>query len=58
MRDRDYGGLDGVFWAKRPMIGMVHLKPLPGSPRDAGSGMEAILAEAVADAQKRMPQVV
>ncbi|GAB4457673.1 MAG: BtpA/SgcQ family protein [Armatimonadaceae bacterium] len=32
-----YGGLGPEFWAKRPLIGMVHLKPLPGSPRDTGN---------------------
>jgi len=48
---RAYGGLNNRFWAQRPLIGMVHLLPLPGSPRDTGAGMEAVLARAVADAQ-------
>jgi membrane complex biogenesis BtpA family protein len=30
---------------------MVHLLPLPGSPRDTGAGMEAVLARAIADTQ-------
>lgn len=34
----------------RPLIGMVHLQPLPGSPRWGGS-MEAVLERAAADAR-------
>jgi hypothetical protein len=34
---RSYGGLDTDFWARRPLIGMVHLPPLPGSPRWNGA---------------------
>ena len=28
-----FGGLDVTFWATKPLIGMVHLGPLPGSAR-------------------------
>jgi membrane complex biogenesis BtpA family protein len=28
-----FGGLDATFWASKPLIGMVHLGPLPGSAR-------------------------
>ena len=28
-----YGGMDATFWASKPLIGMVHLGPLPGSAR-------------------------
>jgi membrane complex biogenesis BtpA family protein len=45
------GGLDSAFWARKPLIGMTHLLPLPGSPQDSGMGMETILARAVADAR-------
>jgi membrane complex biogenesis BtpA family protein len=38
------------FFACKPLIGMVHLGPLPGSPRDAGD-FEAVLRRAVADAR-------
>ena len=48
---REYGELNAAFWAQRPLIGMVHLQPLPGSPRDTGAGMESVLAQAIADAQ-------
>jgi membrane complex biogenesis BtpA family protein len=44
------GGLDDSFWARRPLIGMVHLQPLPGSPRDTGD-FDAVLARADADAR-------
>jgi membrane complex biogenesis BtpA family protein len=43
--------LDAAFWRRKPLIGMVHLPPLPGSPRDPGTGMAPILAQAVADAR-------
>ncbi|HZO89058.1 MAG TPA: BtpA/SgcQ family protein [Chthonomonadaceae bacterium] len=46
-----FGGLDAEFWARKPLIGMVHLPPLPGSPRDTGMLLEAMLAQAVADAR-------
>lgn len=46
-----YGGLDDTFWAGKPLIGMVHLPPLPGSPRDSGQGMTPVLARATADAR-------
>jgi uncharacterized protein len=38
------------FWARKPLIGMVHLGPLPGSPRDSGD-FEGVLTRARADAQ-------
>lgn len=38
------------FTAPKPVIGMVHLLPLPGSPNWGGS-LEAVLARAVADAR-------
>jgi membrane complex biogenesis BtpA family protein len=43
--------LDQTFWRRKPLIGMVHLPALPGSPRDTGVGMEPILARAVEDAR-------
>ncbi|HZT42084.1 MAG TPA: BtpA/SgcQ family protein [Chthonomonadaceae bacterium] len=51
MPEAEYGGLGSEFWERRPLVGMVHLPPLPGSPRDTGQGMEAILSRAVADAK-------
>lgn len=37
-------------WDRKRMIGVVHLRPLPGAPRFAGS-MEAVCEAAVADAE-------
>lgn len=50
---RVYGGLGAAFWQRRPLIGMVHLGALPGSPRDSG-GLDAfaqILVRAEEDAR-------
>ena len=42
--------LQGVFATTKPIIGMVHLPPLPGSPRyDAERGMTYIVDRALAD---------
>ena len=38
------------FWAQKRLIGMVHLGPLPGSPRDRGD-FAGVLRRAAADAQ-------
>lgn len=44
--------LDSSFWARRPLIGMVHLGPLPGSARDGAAGdLQSILARAAEDAR-------
>lgn len=51
MGTQSYGGLDAAFWAQRPLIGMVHLPPLPGSPADTGAGLEPVIKRAVADAR-------
>ncbi len=50
------GGRAGAFGAvfgnrRRPLIGVVHLAPLPGSPRYAGS-MARVIERALADAEK------
>lgn len=41
--------LTAIFGPRRPLIGMVHLLPLPGSPR-WGDSMEAVLGRALSDA--------
>jgi membrane complex biogenesis BtpA family protein len=51
MGGKAFGGLGQEFWGRKPLIGMVHLPPLPGSPRDDGRGMEAILQQAGMEAQ-------
>lgn len=50
MRCSLFGGLDAAFWARRPLIGMVHLLPLPGSARDSND-FAATLGRAQADAR-------
>jgi membrane complex biogenesis BtpA family protein len=42
--------IDQVFWKRRPLVGMAHLQPLPGSPRDRGEGIDSVVERAVADA--------
>lgn len=42
--------LERLFRAARPLVGMVHLLPLPGAPRYGGS-MAAVLKRALADAK-------
>lgn len=42
-------GLDGLFGGVKPVIGMLHLPPLPGSP--AGGTVEDALARAQTDAE-------
>lgn len=48
---RIFGELGEAFWVQKPLIGMIHLPPLPGSPRDLGQGMKPILESALADAR-------
>jgi len=43
--------LDAVFGVKKPVIGVIHLKPLPGAPRYDGEAMSDIFAAAIADAR-------
>lgn len=45
-----YGGLTHEFWALRPLVGMVHLRALPGSPLSACT-LAAVLDAAAADAR-------
>ena len=51
MIHRDWGGLNSDFWRNRPLVGMVHLKALPGSALNMGMGMDEILSLAVDDAK-------
>ncbi|MFQ6080649.1 MAG: BtpA/SgcQ family protein [Candidatus Bathyarchaeia archaeon] len=43
--------LEELFGVKKPIIGMVHLLPLPGSPRYEGGSIVHILERAVQDAK-------
>jgi len=40
-----------LFRVKKPIVGMVHLLPLPGSPRYEGLGLDRISERAVQDAK-------
>ncbi len=53
MQFTDYGTLGASFWSARPLVGMVHLGPLPGSARyDASqTPLDAVIARAEADAR-------
>ncbi len=43
--------LDELFGVKNPIIGMVHLWPLPGAPGYSGYGMDTILDQARRDTE-------
>jgi len=43
--------LNQVFGVEKPIIGMVHLKPLPGSPIYDGEGLDKVIDAAMADAE-------
>lgn len=43
--------IEAIFGRRRAVIGVVHLPPLPGAPRDEGRPMGETLAEALADAR-------
>ena len=43
--------LEALFRAKKPVIGVIHLQPLPGAPRYAGQPVREIYAAAVTDAR-------
>ncbi|MGA7509859.1 MAG: BtpA/SgcQ family protein [Erwinia billingiae] len=42
--------LEMLFQVKKPVIGVIHLKPLPGAPRYNGQAMKEVYDAAVADA--------
>jgi uncharacterized protein len=43
--------LSGLFPATKPIIGVVHLRPLPGAPRYSGADVREIYTAAVRDAE-------
>ncbi len=50
MIHHDWGGLGKQFWQNRPLIGMVHLKALPGSVLNSGMNLDEIIRFAIEDA--------
>ncbi len=49
--DLRLNSLDELFGVKNPIIGMVHLWPLPGAPGYSGYGMDTILDQARHDTE-------
>ncbi len=43
--------LGDLFAVAKPILGMVHLRPLPGAPRFPGGSLEPVLEAALADAR-------
>lgn len=43
--------LTELFPVKKPIIGVIHLQPLPGAPRYAGQSLNEVYAKAVTDAR-------
>jgi membrane complex biogenesis BtpA family protein len=44
------GVLDKLFGVNKPIIGMIHVLPLPGTPRGRGCDLEKVYDDAVAEA--------
>jgi membrane complex biogenesis BtpA family protein len=49
--DLRLNSLDELFGVKNPIIGMVHLWPLPGAPGYSGYGMDTVLDQARRDTE-------
>lgn len=47
-----FAEFERIFGTRKPVIGMVHLAPLPGSPRHKDMSMQEITRLALSDAQK------
>ena len=43
--------LESFFPVRKPVIGVIHLKPLPGAPRYRGESLREVFTAAVADAR-------
>jgi hypothetical protein len=43
--------IESLFGTKKPIVGMLHLKPLPGSPVYDGSGLDSVIEAALEDAE-------
>lgn len=49
-KNEKFAELERIFGTRKPIIGMVHLAPLPGSPRYEGMSMKEITDLALSDA--------
>ncbi len=47
--DEGSGSFTGLFGGVKPLLGMIHAKPLPGSPR--GGALDDVVTAALADAE-------
>ncbi len=50
--DNRFQSFHDLFGVKKPIIGMLHLPPLPGSPVYNGAGLQAIIDRALYDAEE------
>jgi len=50
--DSRFEGFHNLFGMRKPIIGMLHLPPLPGSPVYNGGGLKDVIARALEDAQE------
>ena len=46
------GVLERLFGVRKPIIGMIHVQPLPGSPRGRGCDLQAVYQHAVDEAKR------
>jgi predicted TIM-barrel enzyme len=51
LNDLQMDSFSRMFGVDKPIIGMVHLWPLPGSPGYSGYRMDVVLEHALADAE-------
>ncbi len=50
--DARYNNFEKLFGVKKPIIGMLHLLPLPGSPIYDGKGLKEVIERALFDAEE------
>ncbi len=52
MKQNKVQELEQIFQTKKPIIGMVHLPPLPGAPTYDGKGLDGVIEYALAETKK------
>jgi uncharacterized protein len=50
--DKRFQNFEDLFRVQKPIIGMLHLPPLPGSPIYDGKGLKEIIERALSDAEE------
>ncbi len=48
----EIGTLERIFGVRKPIIGMIHVRPLPGAPRGRKADLEAVYTHAVDEAKR------